>query len=147
MTNNNLYWTRKLGAFFHDPVFKAFDVKGHEIVASKFLKSLSEKDIGVEMQKTGDAPASAMDRLLLPYELKKKDGGRIIVDGSELTEFLHPLSGNRLDIKKTVYDRYRNDAKFLSEELMKWVESTVDKYPDDLGKLFHHLWWELPNKV
>lgn len=147
MTNNNLYWTRKLGAFFHDPVFKAFDVKGHEIVASKFLKSLSEKDVGVEIRKTGDAPASAMDRLLLPYELKTKDDGRIIVDGSELNEFLHPLSGNPLDVKKTIYDRYRNDAKFLSQELIKWVESIVDKYPDDLGKLFHHLWWELPNKV
>jgi len=142
---NDCYWNRKLGAFFHDPVFKAFDIKGHESLAGKFLKALSDGD--VEMQKTGDASASAMDRLLLPYELPTNKQSRIMVDATELSEFLHPLSGTPLDIKKTVYDRYRSDARFLTEELVKWVESIADKYPDDPCRLFHHLWWELPNKV
>ncbi len=145
MTIDKLYWNRKLGAFFHDPVFKAFDIKGHESLAGKFLKALSDGD--VEMQKTGDASASAMDRLLLPYELPTNKQSRIMVDATELSEFLHPLSGTPLDIKKTVYDRYRSDARFLTEELVKWVESIADKYPDDPCRLFHHLWWELPNKV
>ena len=145
MKNNGFYWKRKLGAFFHDPVFKAFDVKTHEALAGKFLKVLGDE--GVEIQKSGDAPASAMDRLLLPYETSTNKQNRIIVDAADLSEFLHPLSGTPLEVKKTVYDRYRNDARFLSEELVKWVESIVDKYPDDPCKLFHHLWWELPCKV
>ena len=139
------FWQRKIQAFLHDPVFKCFDVPGHERLASECISTLLPQNV----LPSGDSDweASSMDRIPIPYE-RKGSGERVIVSGKDLHDFLHPLSGEKLGVFPIVRECYDEQTlKAQIEALKSWLSDVKSQYGEDYQKLFHHLWWALPSKV
>lgn len=133
------FWQKKISALLHDPLTKAFDIKGHEKLVGEICKL-----VGIEEVKGGseeDKIASAFDRFPIPFELR---GNQIQVQLNELEGFVHPLSGDNLDVGYSQIDpdKQRKYVELLKEKIKKLREENRE---DD--KFYHALWWELPNLI
>lgn len=132
-------WRGKISALLHDPIIKPFVIKSHENVAEEFCKAVGIESVAGGSQE--DRIASAFDRFPLPFE---RYGGQIVVPFEELEGFVHPLSGQRLNV---CYSRIDSEKqKEYVENFKKIIIELRERNPDD-EKFYHALWWELPNIV
>lgn len=129
-------WKRKIAALMHDPLTKAYDIVKHENEARALLGIL---DIPHQRGKE-DHIASEMDRIPLPSEVR---GKKIIVPFEDLKGFKHPLSASLLKIlDKKLLPNHGRALKTLKENLTKIKEINQEN-----EKLFHALWWHLPDLI
>ncbi|OAA26690.1 hypothetical protein AT15_06335 [Kosmotoga arenicorallina S304] len=128
-------WKKKIRALFHDPIIKAYDIPNHENISLSFLGILREHYERGEADKI----SSSMDRIPLPFERTKEN--RIMVSFDELKNFVHPLSAKKLDIFSRL-PSYEEALSKIKENLLN-----LKKKNDTDEKLFHALWWHLPDLV
>jgi len=126
-------WEKKIIALLHDPLFKAMDIKGHEGIAREILDAVG---ISSEKVKEEDWIASAMDRLPIPWE----KSNQVRVSLEETGGFTHTLSGNKLDVLKSLPNLDSAKAQFMAS-----LRAIVAK--NNAEKLFHALWWQLPDMI
>ena len=126
-------WEKKIIALLHDPLFKAMDIKGHEGIAREILDAVG---ISSEKVKEEDWIASAMDRLPIPWE----KNNQVRVSLEETGGFTHTLSGNKLDVLKSLPNLDSAKAQFMAS-----LRAVVAK--NNAEKLFHALWWQLPDMI
>jgi len=131
-------WKEKAAALLHDPVFKAFNIKSHEDLASKLCDIAGVPYIrGQE-----DIIGSSLDRIPLPNELY---GKQIRVGMDELKYFIHPISGEKITVlEQDLYSKIAdaNLQKKYIEELRNKTKLIRAQNTDD-EKFYHALWWEL----
>lgn len=131
-------WRGKISALLHDPLTKPLDIQTHEKMAEEICKL-----VGIESVKGGseeDKTASAFDRFPLPFE---RWGDQIRVRLDELDSFIHPLSGDRLEVDYSEIDSKKQE---YIEEFKNVIVELREKNPED-EKFYHALWWELPNII
>ncbi|OAA23729.1 hypothetical protein DU53_02535 [Kosmotoga sp. DU53] len=129
-------WERKIAALMHDPLTKAYDIVNHENEARALLGIL---DIPYQRGKE-DHIASEMDRIPLPFQVR---GKKIIVPLEDLKGFKHPLSASLLKIlDKDLLPDHDNAFRTLKDNLRKIKESNPEN-----ERLFHALWWHLPDLI
>jgi CRISPR-associated protein Cmr2 len=123
-------WENKIKALFHDPIVKAYDIKGHERIAKELLEILNlEYSRGDE-----DILSSSMDRMPLPFERSEK---RLKLNLDDLSCVKHPMSASDLKIDFP-------ESSTVFNELRKKI-SEIKNINNDKEKLFHALWWHLPD--
>ncbi len=131
-------WKEKAAALLHDPVFKAFNIKSHESLASELCGIAGVPYIrGQE-----DIVGSSLDRIPLPNELY---GRQIRVGMDELKYFIHPISGEKITVlEQDLYSKIANanlQEKYI-EELRNKIKRIRAQNTDE-EKFYHALWWEL----
>lgn len=129
-------WERKIAALMHDPLTKAYDIVNHKNEADALLGIL---DIPHQRGKE-DFIASEMDRIPLSSQVR---GKKMIVPLEDLKGFKHPLSASLLKILgKDLLPDHDNAFKTLKDNLRKIKENNPEN-----EKLFHALWWHLPDLI
>lgn len=113
-----------LKRFLHDPIDKPFDIPTHIVRAKKYAGILGIS--ALEESITSDQIASAMERSLLPSDIKQ-----------EFNEIRHPFSNEKLEVS------YPNIKEIIVavEDTLKEMSSHIDLH-DDKRKFFY-LWRNL----
>lgn len=86
------YWNNKFAAWWHDPIDKVFDIKGHEERAAEYLQIFGIERPNDEFWKTADAIAAGFERGQVPSHSSdyNKNGA---VDFAVEPAITHPTSG------------------------------------------------------
>ncbi|MGC9797404.1 type III-B CRISPR-associated protein Cas10/Cmr2 [Fervidobacterium riparium] len=131
----NKIWKDKLSVLLHDPLIKAFDIKGHENLSKEFCDL-----VGVEMLRgEEDIVSSAFDRIPLPHE---RYGKQIRISIDNLPGFYHPISGKVIPQTKELYTKKKENLPSLINEIKRKLKALKDEN-DSYEKIYHALWWEL----
>jgi CRISPR-associated protein Cmr2 len=126
------YWNNKLAAWWHDPIDKVFDIRGHEERSAVYLEILGLQRPNEEFWKTADCLAAGFERGQVPgYSPDPNENGAVDYMASPL--LTHPTSGKEfiLEIEKASLnkDRIFEELKeFLSNR--KGFEGYVDSFPN-----------------
>jgi CRISPR-associated protein Cmr2 len=113
------YWDNKLAAWWHDPIDKVFDIRGHEERAAQYLESLGLQRPNEAFWKAADGMAAGFERGQVPsYNADLLKNGA--VDFAAAPILTHPTSaaGNNLTIDKTSLDAAR-----IFAELKEFLKS------------------------
>lgn len=122
------YWENKIVAYFHDPIDKIFDIKGHENRANEIIKILTGYDKpSDEFWKTADAIAASFERGIVPsYNKDVEKSGAI--DFSEKPIITHPTSSKDSLLNITLKEDLIKDKDSFHKKVIKFFERESEIY-------------------
>lgn len=102
-------WEAQIIAFLHDPPDKAFDIRGHEGRARRYLAAALGRDVGVSeldhYAGLGDQLAAIAERLPMPTAGAR--GERAVgPDANARLSLRHPISGTKAELQGGAVDEH-----------------------------------------
>ncbi|GEM_PF-1702850 len=135
--------TRRLKAFFHDPLDKALDITSHEKRAGDYYRILGiAEDLKPEEVKEADHLSSASDRLRFPMD---PQGNRIIINFDKDAELTHPLGSGRIMLSEFGY--INADMSEVNKVITSALTKLNTKSKGDKKRLLLDLWRNIPDQL
>ncbi|RMH61038.1 MAG: type III-B CRISPR-associated protein Cas10/Cmr2 [Calditrichaeota bacterium] len=127
---NSGYWDRKMAAYLHDPLDKAYKIQGHEERAAKLLKAFGLDKPNDAFWRLADGIASGFERGQVPsyYKDENKSGAVNLVTENRAV-ITHPIGENgalELNVPHA-------DADKISTELQQFLLDTIGNAPEKGG--------------
>ncbi len=122
------YWSKKIIAYFHDPIDKVFKIQGHENRARKIVEKIIgyETSKGDDFWKIADGVAAGFERGFVPsYNKDEQKNGSIDFNNNPI--ITHPTSAKLKDKKEAHLHIDLNKIK---------LDELFDEYSIIIDKLF-----------
>ncbi len=124
------YWENKIIAYFHDPVDKVFQIKGHEKKANEIIKTIIGFDKpSDEFWKKADGIAASFERGVLPsYSKIDEESGAIdFVNNPIIT---HSTSSEDTILNIKIPEKIINDKEAFFKDVIKFFERESNVYEE-----------------
>ena len=126
------YWNRKFTAYMHDPLDKAFQIKGHVNRAAQFIEEFGLQMPNEEHWKKADGVAAEFERGQVPsYNADQNKNGA--VEFLKFPVVTHPTSsGGKLNISFS--DLGDVSAEKISQALLNFMGEEIKDYSENFDE-------------